>query len=337
MFYIFPFFPFLFFRSNNKKLLFLFCVFLVILSGFRADSVGTDTYNYLFAFQNVSDYGFIDTEPLWLFLNKAVILMGGNFTMVKVFASILTILPLYIVYGKTKYPFFALFVYLSFYYYFYSFNVMRQTIAISWSLYAMYSLEIKDESKGWIWFIFAWGFHITAIIVPIFYYLRRFFNNKYRLYAVLIMSIFAGLFMSEVHIFFATKIFDDYSTIKLISRDMLSTLVNLLVLNIVFIVFNEILMNKKDKTIWSYFFFVFILLTNLMTSLPYSDRFIFYAGITLPIFFTELISDKNIVLRNRIIIGLLVVAYSYSRYFRILGSGEISPYINTLLNFELSL
>src|SRR5690606_3938767 len=121
---------------------------------------------------------------------------------------------------------------------------------------------------GWIWFLFAWGFHITAIVVPLFYYVRFFFvDKKKRIYITLLITAILGVALGSFFLGIARSVLPSYTDLQEASKSPLLAFIDLGILNIGFAAVYEGLVKKKFS-IWFYFFFVFVLLTNLMVMLP---------------------------------------------------------------------
>jgi len=122
---------------------------------------------------------------------------------------------------------------------------------------------------------------------------------------------------------------EDYSDLSAAEGSILGSLINVAILNIGFIIIGNFV-KTKDK--WFYFFFMFIILTNLMIRIPFGNRFIMYAGITLVIFLPSLFKNLRIEKKYNLLLLALIVVYCYSRFIRIVGSGEILPYVNVLFD-----
>ena len=91
----------LFFYKHKNKLLFIASFFVFLFyAGFRDVSVGTDTENYSFHFDLVASGSLLNSEPLWYLTNKVVFLLGGNFQIMLVVSSFLTLAPVFYVLYK---------------------------------------------------------------------------------------------------------------------------------------------------------------------------------------------------------------------------------------------
>src|SRR5690606_12463448 len=148
---------------------------------------------------------------------------------------------------------------------------------------------------------------------------------------VLLQGIVAiiGLVFNEVFISIARRFMEDYSALSAVEGSIVGSVINVIILNVGFIVMSNFV-KVKDK--WYYFFFMFIILTNLMIRIPFGNRFIMYAGITLVIFLPNLFHNLRLELKYNLLVFVLIVGYAYSRFIRIVGSGEILPYINVIFD-----
>ena len=116
-------------KSSKWKLAISFLL-LLIIGGFRDVSVGTDTKNYAMLFDSYgSDVSMMyhATEPLFLLIQFLVAKMGGGYEIMLliIMAVILGTIHFYAHLVSKS----SLYVILSFfllYFYFYSFNTMRQ-------------------------------------------------------------------------------------------------------------------------------------------------------------------------------------------------------------------
>lgn len=324
---------------KNKSIQIILICFLIFIAGFRSIDIGTDTENYyLFYYRILNNYQFISRyEPLFQLLNYFVVKLKLGFEWVTFLSSVLTIIPLYFAFNKSsRFPLFSWFVYIAFCYYFQSFNIMRQSIAMSWVLLAICYLDSnksffdkKSNRKTIIYTIIAILFHYTAVLVLLIYFLN-YILSKYKLwYPIQIGSFAFGLVLSGPLFKVLTSILPFYDKFE-VKENFLSSLINLLILNIAFIFFMNIV-KVKDK--WFNLFFCYIVFTNLVLQLPFASRPLLYAGIALCIFFPNMIINNKMGFKLRPIICLIIISYCMFRYLRLYNGGEIFPYENVLYNF----
>lgn len=321
-------------RSRSKIIMTISLVILVFICGYRSIEVGTDTLNYYLNFLRYEAGAPLrGTEPLWYLVNKTVIYFGGDFDALKISASFLTIAPFY--YGiqkKSHFPLFSIFIFLTFYYYFYGFNIIRQCIACSWCFLGVvhYDENKKFNLKAYIYILIAFGFHFTSVLVlGLLFGYKMLKGGKVNLFFIQVLTMLIGLAFNGLFIIIARRFMEDYSSLSATEGSVITSLINVIILNIAFIVVSNFI-KEKDK--WFYFFFFFIVLTNLMIRVPFGNRFIMYAGITLTVFLPNLLDNIKLEKKYHLIIFGLILIYCYSRFIRIVGSGEILPYVNTFFS-----
>lgn len=319
----------LFLKVKKKLVLITSLLALFVLMAYRAVSVGTDTVNYQTQFDLVSNGTRLFVEPFWYLINKGVVLLGGSFEHVLIVSSLLTLLPVYfVVYKKSVYPLLSIFLYLTLYYYFYSFNIIRQGIALSWGLLAIASL-IDNKKRLFILFVLVASlFHYSALILVPATFLVKFLSKNRNTIPIQLITLIVGLFFYHILIDFILKVF--YSGYQ-IERGLnfIGNLLFLLILNFLFIVISNII-RIKDQ--WYYFFFSFVLLSNILARVPYGNRFIMFLGITQLIFMPALLKNNTLSRKQQGLIYIVLILYAYTMFYTVLGAGEIFPYINTLIS-----
>lgn len=335
IFQILPLLVLLLFRVKNHLLLLLVLVVLTVIAGFRGTEVGTDTMNYYLYFYRV-EHGIMESgyEPLWQLLNIGVYRFGGNFQHVTLVASVLTLIPLYLAFKKeSRLPLFSLFIYIAFNYYFSSFNIMRQMLAVSWALLAFVYYRRERPDKGdtlrvALFTLIAFLFHYTAIvIIPIFWIIQL--TLRYNKWVIIqIASLILGVLFGPFLFSLATRFLPFYSQYEA-RDDSAGAIINLALLNLAFLGINNIV-RQKDK--WFSLFFCFIVFSNVAIKIPFANRFVVYAGIALTVFMANLLSNSKLPRGYIPFLWLVIVAYSMYRFSRLFGGGDILPYINVLFS-----
>lgn len=325
--------------SKSKILFWISFLVMFIILGFRALTVGTDTVVYANMFADYQSGLFFDiVEPAWMFLNIGVDYLGGDFYTVLWISALFSLFPVF--YGLNKfspYPLFSVFIYVSFYFYFYSFNIMRQSVAQSFLFLSFCYLNInkdgfKQTKKFYIFFIIAFLFHYTSIVYLFFMAILFFVkNNNYRTYFMLAIAFVLGIGFNSLILKGATFFLTSYDG-EQVSEDFVSGIINLAILNLAFIFISNFIKNKNK---WYYGFFLFIIVSNIMNGISIGNRIVMFAGIFLIIFFSDLFGNLRLDKKWNLILFLFVVCYSYFRFFRLFGSGEILPYENTLINLKI--
>lgn len=164
----------------SKQLLYivLLCVLLGVFSALRGDA-GTDTLAYRAIYFDESTS--FSRGPLYICFNNLFSILGLPYEFFLFFVGFLTALFSFlamIMERKNIDPFVAGLVFF-FDLYLYSFNVMRQMLAISICLLAV-SLYLREEKKkGLILFIMAILIHSPAIIYLAIIFFQFIFRKKY--------------------------------------------------------------------------------------------------------------------------------------------------------------
>ena len=182
------------FYRYNPLIFWSSVIILILLAGFRDVTMGVDTRSYKPAMEYVSMGISPYKEYGWNKLNWFIINHGKDFHMLTLLASILTIVPVALVFVRSSAnPQFSLFVYYAMFAYLNSFNGMRQFIAISFILVA-YMFFIEDKKIWTLIFIFlAYQFHHSAwysVIVFALPYIKL--NKDLYVYLLLIVTLALG-------------------------------------------------------------------------------------------------------------------------------------------------
>jgi hypothetical protein len=208
--YIIVFILCLFFLSiKSKTLLGKFALAIVallpllLLAAFRDASVGTDTSAYLIIRENINginDIGKYDMEPLYSILN----VLSNNWSFSQQFflfiIELLIVFPIFITTLKLKDQIQETLVFFIFLMTLYnvSFNMIRQSIAISFVLLSLPYLLEKKYLKHYLLCAIAIGFHYTAIfalIISVLYFItQRYSIKKYQGQYLILLIITIVLF-----------------------------------------------------------------------------------------------------------------------------------------------
>lgn len=153
-------------------------IILFGLSGFRNITVGTDTRNYIGIFNLIQDYDMqtVLFEPIpldyfsgkgYLFVNKFLsILIPHSQTIVIVSSMLIFIGITFFIYQYSKDALFSWYLFVTLYFLAYSFNIMRQYVAISLILVAVHFFFKKMKWSFVLIVLFtSFFFHSSALIL----------------------------------------------------------------------------------------------------------------------------------------------------------------------------
>jgi len=151
---------------------------LFIVSAFRGNSVGTDTSNYIKGFRIIADKEIsaalseIRWEDGYVYLNKLVSLFTKNGQGIIIVTSFITLFGLFYVIKKySKNVLFSIYLFIFFYYYFITFNLVRQYLAIGVLMFAYDQMIKRNFIKYVLLVLAAASFHQLAILLLPLYFL----------------------------------------------------------------------------------------------------------------------------------------------------------------------
>lgn len=323
--------------SNNKKFLILSFPVLLLLGGLRGMDVGTDTYNYYTYFNILGGENLLRTEFLWISLNQFVSYIGGTFQLLVLCASFLSIFPVfYVIYKSSDKPNFSVLIFYMLWYYFYSYNIMRQAIACAFILLAAYFLFRKRYYKTVIALGVAFLFHTVSIIaIPlllILYVKPSFKSNTF--YALcLLFSLIVGFILGPKLLEFVTTFSDTFSTYNHYVQDLGISTADIIVFILLYdVLFLVILYLQKQKSQWFQMYFFSILIMNMVILFPYGERISPLLGTAQLIVFPYFINNNRIS-QSRLLVTVGVFLYCLLGFilkFRANVSG-ILPYELTFM------
>ncbi|PPK93266.1 EpsG-like putative glucosyltransferase [Nonlabens xylanidelens] len=330
----------LFSQHRSILFLFLFFVILFLLAGYRDVTVGTDTFRYLEHYQRIqNELNVWRLEYLWIKVMELVSFFNGTFANLLLVTHLIILIPLFFVFVKaSRYPILSLFFYVTFYYYFYSLNIMRQSVAVSLILLAFYVFYSNFKLK-WLYTVLivtgAVLFHNSALIFILAIFMK-YFLEKYEGYLITILvgSILLGLVFFNSFLNYLSL--DKYEYVSNESEAFSISVVSILsslVINVIVILIRNIIVKK---TYWYYLFIASVVLSNLLIITPYGNRLVMFLGITKLILFANLIDNNNLIKKQRSLWMVSMVAYSLFYFILVLGNGGVLPYSSSFLNLYFS-
>lgn len=200
---------FLFFRydvcsdSRYRNINYWFaCLLFILVAGLRY-RIGFDTINYMQSFESpfypkLSDFNFgadYGNDILWVFINSiGKSLPFGFYTVQFIQAAIVNITVFWFIRRHSPKPFFGILLFFLFQWWNYCFEAMRESIAISFYLFALDALISKNSLKHYylrVWpAIFAHTFGFVTLLFPLIKHLKI---NKYLpiVFAVFLVVLFS--------------------------------------------------------------------------------------------------------------------------------------------------
>lgn len=261
---------------------------LVVLSGFRYE-VGNDYENYESIFYLPENY--VAIEKGFKKLIELIKLVGGNVQLLFLVCSILSIVPIAVIIQKINPRYFvtSLSTYVFSYIYFEGMNTVRQAVAMSLCLVAVY-LYIKNQKLlvFSLLILLATLFHTSSLFIGVlFISIYKLTNSKLRpvfftvlLVASFIAGYFIGNFVGVITDIVGGTVYDRYLD-RVQQRGVSSGLFHI-VLNIYALV---LMLFVKDKDRYYNLFELTSIKMFLLSVIVYNFFFNFYIGLRFYWFF----------------------------------------------------
>lgn len=209
-------------KNSKNKIIFLFisAIWLILVSTLRY-GIGFDYFSYKDIFENISKTSlnelknYYSIEILYLYLNKIISLLGGNYTTFILIINIFIISSVMLfIYKYSKNFYISIFVFITFQFFSHSMNLLRQTIAVVIFLFS-YQFILKKKFISYAIIIFlGFFFHKSIILIfPMYFLLNIKFSFKY---FILISFLAFILYIFSDYIFFyifknILKMYSNYS------------------------------------------------------------------------------------------------------------------------------
>ena len=323
--------------------LYLLILFVFIsLYYFRQSSIGTDTLNYIPIFQdiirshNVVEYSF--DKNIEIGFSVAVYFLSlfyNNYFFI--FAGLTSIVYINLIVAINNFKlnnvlFFAS-LFCVFQIYFYSFNILRQAIALSFVILAVSYLLKNNNKKFLILCSMAFLFHYSSIFVFLFFFVYK-FREKIAKYWYI--SVFGSLFVLDFLFNFLITSYDKYNVYD-VADDITSS--GGIFINLFYIlVFSFSVYVKKKIFCMTTEFYFFLALFGFYISLTLfflTSPFLNQAMVRISLYFSWssvfiiLIIFKNIRNSNmRYIINCCyyIFLFAFTTYFLSNAGYEVVPY-----------
>lgn len=271
-----------------KKILYIICCLqLFILSALRTN-IGIDFVSYRDKFNTISQLPInrlmqFYFEKGFLFLNATVALFTDNFQWVIVLSSAITIgCVAYSIYKQSTSPFLSVFLYITLMYYYGSFCLIRQGIAISISLTAFTYLKKQNFLKYLLLVLLASLFHSSALILIPIYFIANINLTLKKVVTFFGISILLYLFLNKI-IQCAVRFNPSYrnylSSEYMSGMSFKSLIIPLTACIILFIFKKRMISLQKSNNIYANMAFFSLLLSLLQTKMQLFDRFPYYLNI----------------------------------------------------------
>lgn len=312
---------------QNNNLLFCTIIFfqLFFISAFRYN-IGVDYNSYSKHFFEISKLKFGEVfqyqfEYGFSILNKIVAYFTGNFQILVIICSFITIgFVSFSIYKNSTHKFYSFFLYITLSFYYSSFNLIRQGIAIAISLLGLKYLIERKFLKYLFIILIASSFHYSVLIMIPIYFIAN-INLTYKTFIFFIsFSFLVYIFLDDI-VKIGMKIFPTYEsylyTDFLQGKTFNSIILPLFIFLILIIFRKYILYQNKKNMIYLNISYFCLLISLFQTKIGILDRFPSYLN-AISIFSIPILIDcfkdraqKNLVAGLIIIFGILYNIYSF--------------------------
>lgn len=207
--------------ATDKRKFYLWISFtcLFFIMGLRAPSVGTDNLNYSLQFlimgKSKDFLNIIPSAPVYTIYNKLLFMIFPFRQAIIILNSlIICVCTALFIYHFSDNVVFSTFCYVALYFYFSSFNITRQYVAVSIILVAACAVDDKKIYWAIVLCALATGIHNLAIVFCPFLFLLKSKINKTTILTIglgciIFAIVFSSLFDPVVNMF--AKVFPRYS------------------------------------------------------------------------------------------------------------------------------
>mgnify|MGYP000882734995 CR=1 FL=1 len=326
------------FRKTNSSFVWLSAALFVGLSALRSPEVGIDHIAYMTGFlKDIPTLPFsaltFKWEVGWIVLNEIAINTWNDWRFMLLIIACLTVLPFVFVLKKeTPDPLLAVILYLLFYYLILPFSLVKQGVAISLFMLAIYYFRKSQNWQSLLSFAAACSIHYSAILMAPFVFIAGKIHIKPKTAVIILSATFVlGLIgfdgpvrsLIEMLPYEKYQNYADYKSDVKFSR--LNFYLSLLPKNIACALIFLYLKQGRNKLYKNLLFFGMVL-GNLFITISLISRFVIYTYPFEIILLTRLVYQYQG--RKRVIACLGVLAYAllYFIYSLQTNRGGVMPY-----------
>lgn len=187
-------------QSENRDFFLLVCFFLLVIMSSIRYRVGGDSLSYednydgmpeLDSYIDYLDFNPLNYQPLWLLLVAACKSISNEYYFFQIIHALLFNISLFIFLKKhTTYIFSTLLLlFFSLMYFYYSFEIQRESLAIAVFLFNIENLEKKRWWRYYMLAIISFLFHISAIFLFILPFLKMIELTRKKVYLMLFFAV----------------------------------------------------------------------------------------------------------------------------------------------------
>lgn len=323
--------------KKETKLSWVLLLFMFIVTAFRAEDVGADTYNYLYEFSHETGSNIDNSSRLLEFLNLGAYFFVFNYGLdtryIIILYALLSYLCLFIINRKygIRLSYLLLFFFLT-NLFIKNLNISRQVVSISILAVGINYIFHEKPRKSLIFFLFvilAGGFHASSYIY-VFLYLFRFIRIQHSkglpLAAFLVSLIFiTGIIPLEPILQqLMPAEYGLYS--KALSHSYSGSLIGLL-----FIIFNlavQCLILYRYKGQYFLLFAFCIVISSTTVGMDFVvGRITLIFSLFSCIVFSQFFGGKRLSPTDKLLFLFVIVTRAYFAYSAIISDPDLVPYV----------
>lgn len=310
-------------RQDGKVVYVFLWLSLVLLAGLRY-RVGGDTLHYFDVFDSYPtlstlwDYDFAKAEynPGWIVFNAIIKTFSDSFyTFQFIHALILNTIVFYTIQKYSRNKFLVVIFYLFFYFLYFNMEILRESLAIAFFLFAIPSLLNKNWVSYYVMCLLSFSFHSSALILIILPLFAKKIKAKYQIFFMVVLALLINFISIDGVI---NSIFGSFAFAQRASRGYLileSNIVGIIVPAIKIIAFFAIYFYAQQKNICINHPFIilitpFIILGVMSCFIPGMYRFLNYLAIPILIYIADVLYTL-IRIRRKQVTSLLKVAFCF--------------------------
>lgn len=203
-------------RKNSIIFLGLLGIFAVL--SLKKDTVGIDISGYkdqYYIIKNMNwfDYDYVYFEKGYMFLTQLFSKLGASFQLFTIVLYGFFCYTLFIYFkSKSAYPTLSLIIFICYQFFVFSISGLRQTIALSFIIWAIYIIELKSKNSYYkfilsiLFVMLAYTFHKSAIIGLLIPFISILSNKRihisYYIIAGLMVILLRNLFLENIILYF---------------------------------------------------------------------------------------------------------------------------------------
>lgn len=305
------------YSNTGISLLIAFITLIVIclITGFRAETIGNDTENYVFYFKQICEIGVTDTLVLEKGFQYFCLIIGLFTQDPHIFLIVVSVLC-YGVLGKMIWKHscnigFSIILLFALYFSTYA-NILRQGIAMAIVLVAYFYLKENKLKRAILLIVFASLFHITALVALVLILYKFIPTNLKIVLPITFIFVVAGLTGTLVNVI---KLFafgyEGYFDSSRIGNGWLATTWNM-IRNITFLLISsKVCRNETEKSLPLSSMVVLVWITSLGYSLDIFNRLSSYFLLISVIEIPNMLSSHYFKRRNlwMFVISIALIAF----------------------------